>query len=510
MKILLFNDNPVVRKLVALSAQKTKDELDIVWSVEEIEESGYDLLIIDDALYSEETFESLKETVTFTASLLMATRGNAVPAGFDHVINKPFLPTDLVDLFARIDKGLASKFSEKVIDLGQESFSDDEEVPYAAISAEDSFLEIESDNNENFILDDLGDLSDDFDVSDFSQGLPPLDEEEEKFPAILDHEEVEEVRGLLKDTENDEFFQDEEISTFGIDDIEVETPERARDSDVASGAESFDFEEFDEEQEETDKLTTAEAPLIFSDESGDEEILDEDESLLDDEPLSDEALGALDLKIRQAIGNLKPDELDVEIEGTESFDFEGFDLDEEQEERDTLTAADDEETLDVPNLDSEKELDELLLEDELLSDEAFGDLEPDDLGRELDEGMEGLPSRDTEVSDITFLTEEFEGLDELDMLDERELMLAIGEEIGDESEIRVGGSEHTSLNTEALDEAVGFSSGVSSQTDMYPGESSSEGVEALQTLLKALTNEDVVKSLKGLNISININFGNDK
>jgi hypothetical protein len=30
MKILLFNDNPVVRKLVALSAQKTKDELSVV------------------------------------------------------------------------------------------------------------------------------------------------------------------------------------------------------------------------------------------------------------------------------------------------------------------------------------------------------------------------------------------------------------------------------------------------------------------------------------------------
>jgi hypothetical protein len=36
------------------------------------------------------------------------------------------------------------------------------------------------------------------------------------------------------------------------------------------------------------------------------------------------------------------------------------------------------------------------------------------------------------------------------------------------------------------------------------------GMEALQALLKALSNDEVAKSLKGLNISININFGNDK
>ena len=40
-------------------------------------------------------------------------------------------------------------------------------------------------------------------------------------------------------------------------------------------------------------------------------------------------------------------------------------------------------------------------------------------------------------------------------------------------------------------------------------ETAAEGVEALQALLKALANEDVAKSLKGLNITININFGKD-
>lgn len=44
MNILLLNDNPVVTKLVTLSAQKTSDELEIVGSVEEIQDGTYDLL----------------------------------------------------------------------------------------------------------------------------------------------------------------------------------------------------------------------------------------------------------------------------------------------------------------------------------------------------------------------------------------------------------------------------------------------------------------------------------
>ena len=39
MKILLLNDNPVVNKLVTLSAQKTSDKLDVVNSIDSIQSS---------------------------------------------------------------------------------------------------------------------------------------------------------------------------------------------------------------------------------------------------------------------------------------------------------------------------------------------------------------------------------------------------------------------------------------------------------------------------------------
>jgi len=550
MKILLFNDNPVVRKLVALSAQKTKDDLSVVWSVEEIEESGYDLLIIDDALYSDETFQSLKEAVKYKATLLMATRGNAVPAGFDHVINKPFLPTDLVDLFAKIDKDLTSKTSEEVIDLATGIKPSNEEDMDGAINLEDTNLDFGSDKDEGFILHDTDDHTDNFEINDTFEELEGS-HEEENFPAILDHEEVEEVRGLLEDTEN-ELLEDEKISTPEVDDFDFNTLDLPQEKEIGDDLESFDFEglDLDEAIEEDTPLPMAEIPLAPADESIEEEILgtmdledekgsEEDELLLDDElmldnsdvlsgneAISDEALGALDLKIRQAIGDLEPDDLDRELGEEESFDFEGLDLEEETEEADAMSTAEvpvalsdeltDEEMLDAMDLADEEEPgeDELLLDDEMLDEDAFGTSEADNFEEEFEGiGEENLASGDAEMVDAFSETEEFEGLegfDELDMLDERELKLAIGEEIDEESDIRVGGSEYASLSAEALDEAMELVSNVSAEPSNYSKETPAEGVEALQTLLKALANEDVVKSLKGLNISININFGNEK
>ena len=58
MKILLLNDNPVVNKLVTLSAQKTSDELDVVNSIDDIDSRSYDLLVVDDTSYSDEMFET--------------------------------------------------------------------------------------------------------------------------------------------------------------------------------------------------------------------------------------------------------------------------------------------------------------------------------------------------------------------------------------------------------------------------------------------------------------------
>lgn len=579
MKILLFNDNPVVRKLVALSAQKTKDELFSVGSMEEIGESGYDLLIIDDGLYRDELFASLKESVTFKATLLMATRGNALPSGFDHSINKPFLPTDLVDLFGRINKEVASKPVEKIVDLEQES----QKSNFEAINLEESLSAFEPAAADGFGFEDLGELSDpfdldtistdldelsdDFDMDSFSESLDLEGESEalslmddDLSPAVLDHEEVQEVRDLLRDTEKEEVSEEDKIVLQPIDELEFPQENTAEE-------ESFDFEGFDLEDEIVETASAGADNLLGNEEkiSEEEEAFDFEGFDLDDELVETASTGA----------NLLGDEEKLSDE-EEAFDFEGFDFDEEVGETESKGAVEpldegekmmDETASDTTELESLETLadDELFLDDEIfrkeaegfsedgiLSDEAFdnleleiqdalGDLDMDDLDSELESsgfdfddellsssaiasspfeevlettGTDNSESEKGKGDGTRFPSADFgelEGLDELDLLDERELKLAIGEAVEDEPEIRIGVSEHASLNVEALDEALGLAGrSVTELPKEGVSTNSQEGVEALETLLKALTNKEVVKSLKGLNISININFGNEK
>jgi len=428
MRILLLNDNPVVRKLVALSAQKTKDDLNVIWSVDEIEHDVYDLLIVDDAYYSDEIMAALNERITYKTSLLMATRGNAVPAGFDKVINKPFLPTDLVELFASIEKTLSvavKKEDEKSIDLPSidlnlmvDDFDESEDERFELETEVDLSEENEVDLANFEILDEFNDEP--------LQGMKTN---------VLDHEEVQELQDLLEDT--DTFDEDEE---FIIEELALD----------------------DEEMGESAEDLTLEDELL-----GD--------ALLDD---------------------LMMDEMDA------------------------LKAEEAQESLeDLPRIEED---DTQELASDLLSDDEFDDLEQqiqdavDDLDLDdLDSVLDDAQMDDFGLDDLA----SFDGLDELDTIDEREIKRAIGESVEEEVNIRVGAGEHSSLDAEALSEAMGKPSSVDKEDNGVPGtpvtgtekkSSPSEGMEALQALLKALSNDEVAASLKGLNISININFGNEK
>jgi uncharacterized membrane protein len=491
MKILLFNDNPVVRKLVALSAQKTKDDLSVVWSVEEIEEGEYDLLIIDDALYSEEVFEAITNRVSVQSLLLMATRGKAIPAGFDNIINKPFLPTDLVDMLVQIEKKLSSASEPSYEEPKQESspyaINLEENLP-ESVSGSDALFEDESD--------------DDLDLSD----LEDLDENLLE-TTILDQDEVQEVQGLLDEAEEDDFSLDELTIDDSIGEDKALNP-----PETGSLLEEMEEEEFDFDS------------LIETDEANANEPLNSKEILDDND------FGEIDFSM--------PDEEDFESIAEESAG--GIDTDEEDElALDDLADAQ-EEAIEpfAPQSDPLSELDELSEDafeesedldlESLMDDEALGDLEStiegalndldedelsrevssDDLGLDLDDLHIAEPIDDLDIS----ADEPNEDFDELDMLDERELKKAIGEEVDEELSCYAA-PESSGLVCEALDEVKEeVFSDEPQQSDNKAQETTShaEGVEALQALLKALANENVAKSLKGMNISININFGNEQ
>lgn len=476
MKILLFNDNPVVRKLVALSAQKTKDDLSVIWSVDEIEESEYDLLIVDDALYSDEMFESLNEKIIVKSTLFMATRGQAVPSGFDNVINKPFLPTDLVDMFVQIEKKV-NVASEAKGDLKKESIPTE---PMYAINLEDTLPDLEGHEDELMDVEHLNDSDEEFDFSsleDFDEKLPET--------TILDQEEVQEVQGLLEETEEEHLGVEEDAFAQDINEMTLPQEENGLNLEIDD---EFSFDD----------------DLVPNEIEG--EILNFDSVLEDDRLAQEDTLAHKEM--------LDEDDFD-DIDFSSALE-ENVGVDEEDEllSLSEEAPADD---IDISSLMDDDELGDL----ESKIEDAVSGLESEELERELESDDFGVDFDETALEELSLNQEESavapmddsEDFDELDMLDERELKRAIGEEIEDDEPAVYSDEGDISLAAETLDEVMSEAGFLEESSEAFEEEdnvSHAEGVEALQALLKALSNENVTKSLKGMNISININFGNDK
>ncbi|HEX5330485.1 hypothetical protein [Sulfuricurvum sp.] len=495
MKILLFNDNPVVRKLVALSAQKTKDDLSVVWSADEVEGSEYDLLIVDDALYSDDLFESLDQKIRVKSKLLMATRGNGVPEGFDNVLNKPFLPTDLVDMLVKIEKSAVGSSNAKAAN-GEESPM---AAPLYSINLEDTLPEIERPEGRSLDLEDLDGDDNDFDfgnLEDFEDKLPET--------GILDHEEVQEVQGLLEDTEEEPMEMEEDILVQGIDELEM--PKEEEDDLLGDLGDDFSFDEVPA----ADKI---EEEMPSFDDVLDDEMLKLDEESADKELLDEEEFG--DLELPSSLDELSG----IVEEEPKAEEPIGFDEEADFDEEISLDEADDLDESALEDMDMSGLMDDgnYLEQLEAKINSAVNGLEPEELDRELssddlDESL--MADFDLDLHESSEEPKgEMSGLDELDMLDEMELKRAIGEEVDEEEELEAfsadedGGFSDDEIEDDLVDEEFPDAM-IEKEPEVESSATPTEGVEALQALLKALSNEDVAKSLKGMNISININFGN--
>lgn len=126
LKILLLNDSTVVTKLVTLSAQKTSDELEVVRSIDDISENSYDLLVVDDTVYTPHLVSEIKEKITFSQSPYICLRNAVVDDTFTSTIKKPFLPTDLVSLFSAIAKKIEEIDTPETIPYIEDDTDEDE------------------------------------------------------------------------------------------------------------------------------------------------------------------------------------------------------------------------------------------------------------------------------------------------------------------------------------------------------------------------------------------------
>ena len=348
MKILLLNDNPVVNKLVTLSAQKTSDDLEVVATIDSIESSAYDLLVIDDTLYSDELFEEIKEKITFTKSLYICARDTDEVDAFTDTLRKPFLPTELVEIFAIIGKESESiELSSPLEEMSSEDANSDEFEVLEDLEELQEIDEVDS-------LDELNELDD---LDDELEELDELDDETDSLEddsgkSILDDEEAQKVKDLLDETEEElelddlDLEDDEELDLDGIDlDEELE----------------LESEEELELEEETPEVKEEELELDDLDLEDDEELELEEDLELDSEEET------LEAQIESAVDELSEEELQSEVDAQTLLDIVQSDMN----VFDGLTSKDlkiaigeevEEEEQEIVEENSEEEIEEVISE----------------------------------------------------------------------------------------------------------------------------------------------------
>ena len=437
MNILLLNDNPVVTKLVTLSAQKTGSEILIASNMEEIQDGSYDLLIVDEALYTHELMDELKSKISYKQALYMLSRGASSVDGFDKEVKKPFLPTDLVELLSSISVAV-SNMKDKNVDMDlEEDFDMSEDIKNEIFN--DSLKEDEL----NF---------DDFD----NINLDAVNTENDDIGSILDHEDVQEVKNLLDEEELETHVQEDKLildnefdldDEFNFDSLDLEDSKEEILTQTDELEEDFSFDDLDLLEELKEDTKEANKPLLEDEfEDTTDEVLEKDEILITDEMLPHE-------------DSILDEELDFEEES--------------------------------------------ILENELKEENAQEESD-DDLEAKIESAVAELSSEDLN-QEIDF---SFDDLSELETLDEKSLKIALGEEIDDTTEDELISDEEEILSETKADLEENISDKEIIEEAKVELETKNDGVEALKVLLKALNNEDVVASLKGMNVSINISFGN--
>lgn len=152
MKTLLFNKNPIISKLVRMSAQKMEYEFEERLNYASDIDS-YDVIIVDDGISAD-----LKVLQSKCKKLIYISSGASANEESRQVLHKPFLPTDLIALM-RIDEATAAQAdkdksanaekdalkSENISTNADENASaDEEDIDLDSLSFDNKLLEPES------------------------------------------------------------------------------------------------------------------------------------------------------------------------------------------------------------------------------------------------------------------------------------------------------------------------------------------------------------------------------
>jgi len=307
MQVLLINQNATIERLVKLSSGKLGYELVCAKDISDVEAGEYGFVIMDSDLYNGDEFELLKQKFHLSKYILIVSKGVEKPDGFDVYIEKPFLPTEMVDI---LSANAPTQISEEEAVSEDESFDDvfNQTLDDGELAIEDELGELElteetpTIDTEELELEEAVDLGDD---AIQMESLEPSDEE----PLELDDSGHEDMQINLD--EHLEGLEDLDDAFTSMDTADIGGDESGLSSDDSLESESGDeFGQLDDELSE------------FGEPATEDEGEEEEELSLDmDELLSGES-DALDegdtpkIEDELELGN------ELELDGVDGFDEE--------------------------------------------------------------------------------------------------------------------------------------------------------------------------------------------
>ncbi|ELI9554886.1 highly acidic protein [Campylobacter jejuni] len=537
MKILLLNENPVVSRLVSLSAKKMSYDFEELNAYSE-NLGNYDVIVVDSDTPA--PLKILKEKCD--RLIFLAPRNQNVEDIDAQILQKPFLPTDFLNL-------LNNKDANKHTSIDLPMLSNDEN-PYADISLDldnlnlddlpdENSLDINSEGMEDLSFDDDAqddnasktletqnleqetikeqtqeDTQTDLDLTledgesekeDLSQEHTALDTE----PSLdeLDDKNDEDLE-IKEDDKNEEIEKQELLDDSKTNTLEMqEELSESQDDNSNKTLETQNLEHDNLKQEtikeQTQEDTQTDLDLTLEDGESEKEDLSQEHTALDTEPSLDE----LDDKNDEDLEDNK--ELQANIS-----DFDDLPVVEEQEkEMDFDDLPEDAEFLGQAKDNEESE--------EVL--EEFAPVVEEDVQDEMDDFTSNLSTQDQ-------IKEELAQLDELDygidsdnsskvLEDFKDEPILDDKELGtNEEEVVVPNLNISDFDTlkesdiqEALGEEILEKNEEPIVSDVTKDDNSEEIVNELsQSIAGAITSsikDDTLKAaLKGMNMNININI----
>ncbi|HEF8101353.1 TPA: highly acidic protein [Campylobacter jejuni] len=542
MKILLLNENPVVSRLVSLSAKKMSYDFEELNAYSE-NLGNYDVIVVDSDTPA--PLKILKEKCD--RLIFLAPRNQNVEDIDAQILQKPFLPTDFLNLLNNKDANKHTSIDlpilsndenpyadisldldnlnlddlpdENSLDINSEgmedlSFDDDAQDDNANKALETQNLEDENLEQEttkeqtqediqtdlDLTLEDGGsqkeDLSQEHTALDTEPSLDELDDKNDEDLEIKEDDKNEEIekQELLDDSKTNTLEMQEELSESQDDN-----------SNKTLETQNLEHDNLEQEaiKEQTQEDTQTDLDLTLEDGESEKEDLSQEHTALDTEPSLDE----LDDKNDEDLEDNK--ELQANIS-----DFDDLPVVEEQEkEMDFDDLPEDAEFLGQAK-DSE-ESEEVL--------EEFAPVVEEDVQDEMDDFTSNLSTQDQ-------IKEELAQLDELDygidsdnsskvLEDFKDEPILDDKELGtNEEEVVVPNLNISDFDTlkesdiqEALGEEILEKNEEPIVSDVTKDDNSEEIVNELsQSIAGAITSsikDDTLKAaLKGMNMNININI----